>query len=472
MSFASVLDSYCNATGCTNKEIAEKCGLSPSVLSRYRNGDRAPEIDSSVIKRLAVGIAELSRERRADSAWRQDIVHSALESALPGTRPLGLSYGARVSAVMTLLKMRNSEVAAIMGVSPSYISRIRNDQRAPSGKRELAEKFAWAAARRSAELGRETKLVELINSGLGIGSELQEASPSQPQIVDAVVRWLQGNNICELDVAALEGLFKKIDEFYYEGVLDDINKLELPHQKNVSSDAFSRMYSGLEGMGEAEVEFFQIAAACNVRHVYLNNDMPLLETTLNPDFARVYQVLIGTLVRGGTHFTVVHTVDRPLVETLIVLDLWFPLFVSGYATPYYLTGTCNRLFSHETFVCKACALSAEAVMGHQADGRCHLTTNPNDVAYYQQKMNFILEHASSLLDVYRDSDPKQQKAFSEFRAACDRRSDGRIVGADRYKNLHIVSYPDDCAIVTIASDPAIHLVIRHPQLCYVISNMR
>ena len=471
MSFASVLDSYCNATGCTNKEIAEKCGLSPSALSRYRNGDRSPEIDSNAIKRLASGISELLRDRRIDGIWRQDMVRSALESTLPGAKPLGLSYGARVSAVMTLLHMRNSEVATIVGVSPSYISRIRNDQRAPSGKRELAERFALAAARRSVELGREAKLIELIDSGLGVELESSDAPISQPQIAEAVVRWLQGNNISELDVEALAGLFEKIDKFYYNDVLDSIYKLELNPPKNIPKN-ISRLYSGIEGMNEAEVKFFEIAADRNAHHVYMNNDMPLLETVLDPSFVQVCQRLFGTLVRKGAHFTLVHTVDRPLVETIIVLELWLPLFISGHATPYYLTGANDWLFSHETFVCKACALSAEAVIGHQADGRCYLTTDAGDVAYYQQKMNFILEHASSLLDVYRDSDPKQQKAFSEFRAACDKRSDGRIVGADRYKNLHIVSYPDDCAIVTIASDPAIHLVIRHPQLCYVISNMR
>ena len=43
MSFASTLDDYCTATGRANREIAEECGITPSVLSRYRNGSRVPE---------------------------------------------------------------------------------------------------------------------------------------------------------------------------------------------------------------------------------------------------------------------------------------------------------------------------------------------------------------------------------------------------------------------------------------------
>ena len=471
MSFASVLDSYCNATGCTNKEIAERCGLSPSTLSRYRNGERAPEIDSEVISRIAAGIAELSRERGSDGAWRKDIVHSALESSLPGPKLLGMTYGARVNAIMTLLTMRNSEVAAVLGVSPSYVSRIRNDQRAPSGNRLLAEKFALAATQRSIDLGKQDQLAELIDSAQGVDARLHAGSSGQ-QLIAAITGWLMGNGIIEPDAAALEGLFGKIDEFYFADVMDTIRKHEYENPKLVMQEGLGRLYGGLAGMSEAEVAFFEIAAARGVRHVYLNNDMPLLETTLSPGFADSYRRLIGNLVRKGAHFTVVHTVDRPLVETVVILELWLPLFLSGHATPYYLKGANDRLFSHENFVCEACALSAEAVMGHQADGRCYLTTVPDDVAYYQQKMNFILEHASSLLEIYRDSDSAQRRAFEDQYAQRIAEAGGRAVGAGKYENLHIVSYPDSCAIVTIACDPAIHLVIRHPQLCYVISHMQ
>ena len=471
MSFASVLDSYCNALGCTNKEIAERCGMAPSTLSRYRSGERAPEMGSDAVERLVAGIVELSCEHGIDGIWREDIVRSALEGSLPGSKMLGMSYGARVSALMTLINMRNSEIAVILGLSPSYMSRIRSDERAPSGNRELAEKFAYVVAQRSIERGKRSQLIDLIDSNqdarLGTDGELKGQ-----QLVEAIVAWLQGHSIVEADVAALEGLFEKIDNYYFDDVLSRIEKLDPIASADGRPEERVRLYSGLEGMSKAEVEFFEIAAAYDAREVYLNNDMPLLETTLTPEFANVYRRLIGSLVCKGTRLVVVHTIDRPPTETLIILELWLPLFLYNHAESYYLKDANSRVFFHENFVSDVCALSAEAVMGHRADGRCILSTAAEDIAYYQQKMDFIMERASSLLEVYRDDDPEQRERFEELQAARKRAGNGREVCAQKYRNLHVDIYPDNCAILTIAHDPTIHLVIRHPQLCYIISYMR
>ena len=252
MSFASVLNSYCDAIGCTNKELAEKCGLSASTLSRYRNGERVPEIDSNAVDRLVAGIVDLLSERSGDDTWRRVIVRSAFEASLPSAKKpgMGMSYGERVSTVMSMLDIRNSEMSRILGVSPSYMSRIRRDERAPSGNRELAERFARAVVQRSIDLGKGGDLAELIGTGRLAGVGPRFGVDDQQYLIDGVLRWLQGSSIPESSVEALEALFEKIDAYYFEDVLANVgdpesvaapSECERPEERIVFRSGFSEL---------------------------------------------------------------------------------------------------------------------------------------------------------------------------------------------------------------------------------------
>ena len=42
MKFGDLLNSYIESLGCTAKELADRSGISPAVISRYRSGERTP----------------------------------------------------------------------------------------------------------------------------------------------------------------------------------------------------------------------------------------------------------------------------------------------------------------------------------------------------------------------------------------------------------------------------------------------
>ena len=63
MSFVSTLNEYCLILGCSSKDLAERSGISPSTLSRYRSGRRTPSYDGEGVHKLAYGIASIAQER-------------------------------------------------------------------------------------------------------------------------------------------------------------------------------------------------------------------------------------------------------------------------------------------------------------------------------------------------------------------------------------------------------------------------
>ena len=63
MNFNEKLNEYINELDCTAKELSKVSGLSPATISRYRNGERMPEIDSEAFGQLCDGIAILFRKK-------------------------------------------------------------------------------------------------------------------------------------------------------------------------------------------------------------------------------------------------------------------------------------------------------------------------------------------------------------------------------------------------------------------------
>ena len=471
MSFASVLDAYCKALGCTNKQIAEKCSISPSALSRYRNGSRTPDIDSAAVDRLVKGIVALAQERSDVERWQEDAIRNTIEGSLSGSKMLGMSFGARFNSLMALLDVRNTEMARHIDVSPSYISRIRGGQRMPADQRRFARKASRLFAQRCLERGKISDLISLTDSTGNISNRSHLDLDNTSDVSETIEHWLLGSNIIESDLAAVDDLLERLNDFYFNRELERIKELVPIKSTGEKPEIFSRFYYGLEEMKEAELTFFEIAATHSTKTIRLSSDMPLLETSLDSSFIHNYRLQIGSLIHHGTHIDVIHSVERPLSETVVSLKLWLPLYLTGLVTSYYLKGINNGLFHHVNYTSDHCSLAAEAVHGHGADGRYYLSTHPEDVSYYQRKMDFIMEHVSPMLQICHDADPEWHQLLEDFKKN-EQTVRGHSVRLGRYKNLQIISYPGNSAIVTILCDPVIHLVIRHPKLRYVISHMR
>ena len=62
MSFGDKLNIYIDEIGCTAKELSDSSGISTSVISRYRNGERIPKLNSKQFNQLVLGLSILSNK--------------------------------------------------------------------------------------------------------------------------------------------------------------------------------------------------------------------------------------------------------------------------------------------------------------------------------------------------------------------------------------------------------------------------
>ena len=63
MKFCEQLGKYIEQLSCTAKELCELSGISPSTFSRYRSGERIPEIDTVAFDGLCNALEAVAREK-------------------------------------------------------------------------------------------------------------------------------------------------------------------------------------------------------------------------------------------------------------------------------------------------------------------------------------------------------------------------------------------------------------------------
>ena len=69
MRFYEKLNEYIALLGCKAKDVGVASGISAATLSRYRSGERLPDVDSEAFEKLCVAIAEIAKEKNI-SSWR------------------------------------------------------------------------------------------------------------------------------------------------------------------------------------------------------------------------------------------------------------------------------------------------------------------------------------------------------------------------------------------------------------------
>jgi len=471
MAFATVLDGFCVTLKCSNSEIAKRCGMSSSTLSRYRNGRRIPSIDSGVIEELARGIAGLARERGIMDMSSQEEVSQALRASLSQGQPLGMGFAARLDSLMQLLGIRNMEIAQALRLDSSYISRIRHGERTPSDKNGVAETAAQIATMRCMELDVLDEVLSLLGVGdSAVGLNVRDMD-SASRVVRVIKSWLLGSKITDADVEALLELFGDIDQGYYEWVLRRAVQPSSSTVCAIPKNPAMHFYRGKDFMWKAELGFLAHALGCGARSVIISSDIPALETVLPDAAIEEYQQAVADLARNGCHITIIQSLDRDLCESIRAMWMWIPLYMTGNVTPLYLSGMTSQLLCHANSVCECCAMSSEAVRGHEEDGQYFISTRAEDIAYYQKKMNYIKEKASIMLEVYRGDDEEGMAKFKRDEAFRLSRDALREVCVDRYQNLKIISYAD-CVVLSVKRAEEFHFVIRHPKLRYVVSHLR
>ena len=403
--FAALLAGYLRELDINAAALAKASGLSRSVISRYLSGAQLPAPDGRSVRKLAAGIAALSAGGKGEHTARE--VEASMLRILTGAEQEPGHLAENLRTLLDILSVTGTELAAALSFAPSHISRILAGTRRPGdlpGFLDAASGFL--ASRVRTEQGEE--LAEVLSADPG-------RLPEGPDLTAAIRRFLVSDG--QNENRHVTGFLVNLNTFDLNDYIRSIGFDEIKVPTAPFQIPTTKTYRGVSEMMKAEIDFLRAAVLSRSRKdIILYSDMPMEEMAKDPDFPQKWAGGIALLLRKGLALHNIHDVHRPFGEMMLGLTNWIPLYMTGQITSYYFPQPTGQTFSHILRSAGTCALSGEAVAGHQGEGRYIVTKQKEEVAYYRQRAKELLRLARPLIRTFpaeraRDFRKTRQQMF-------------------------------------------------------------
>ena len=412
MNFKNLLNIYLQELNCTPKQLSKVSGLSQTVISRYRNGERIPLKDSKQLTKLITALFNIAQENNK-TQYTLDRISNDFNSTLSSDDFDYTTFSNKLNTLITLLNINTNEMAKYIVFDASHISRIKNGKAKPSNPVEFSNKICSYIFNKCNNVDTINRIATIIDN--------EKNKLTSENLYNTLLTWLTSettptkNNVSDflynLDTFDLEDYIKVIK-------FDKLKVPSIPFYK-----AKTKHYYGIEEMKEGELNFFKATVLAKSKEdIFMCSHMPMEDMAKDTEFGKKWMLAIAMCLKKGHHINIIHNVDRPFNEMMLGLESWIPIYMTGQVSPYYLKDIKNSIYNHLDYVSGTSALTGECIKGYHNKGMYYLTTNKNEVKYYREKSDLLLKKAKPLMEIYKENNIREYKLFlkKDENIICDR----------------------------------------------------
>lgn len=412
MNFKEVLNEYLKELNCSSKKLSNESGLSESVISRYRSGERTPVKNSEQLNKLTKALFNIAKDNDKNK-YTFDKIESDFNIALPSDNFDYTTFSNNLNTLITSLNINIHEMSKYIVFDASHISRIRYGKAKPSNPVEFSNKIC------SYILNRYKNPDDINNLMMIIGCKKSDLS--NEKIYSTLFNWLTSEIVPVKN--QISDFLHHLDSFNLDDYIKVIKFDELKVPSIPFYKAKTKHYYGIEEMKQGELNFFKGTVLSKSKEdIFMCSDMPMEDMAKDIDFGKKWMFAIAMCLKKGHHLNIIHNLDRPFNEMMLGLESWIPIYMTGQISPYYLSNLKNNIYNHLNYVSAAAALSGECINGFHNKGMYYLTTNKNEIEYYKEKSDLLLKKAKPLMEIYRESNIKEYHLFlkKDENIECDR----------------------------------------------------
>ena len=412
MNFKEVLNKYLKELNCSSKKLSNESGLSESVISRYRSGERTPVKNSEQLNKLTKALFNIAKDN-GKNKYTLDKIVSDFNIALPSDDFDYTTFSNNLNTLITSLNINTHEMSKYIIFDASHISRIRYGKAKPSNPVEFSNKIC------SYILNRYKNPDDINNLMMIIGCKRSDLS--NEKIYSTLFNWLTSEIVPVKN--QISDFLHHLDSFNLDDYIKVIKFDELKVPCIPFYKAKTKHYYGIEEMKQGELNFFKGTVLSKSKEdIFMCSDMPMEDMAKDIDFGKKWMFAIAMCLKKGHHLNIIHNLDRPFNEMMLGLESWIPIYMTGQISPYYLSNLKNNIYNHLNYVSAAATLSGECINGFHNKGMYYLTTNKNEIEYYKEKSDLLLKKAKPLMEIYRENNIKEYHLFlkKEENIECDR----------------------------------------------------
>ena len=412
MNFKEVLNKYLKELNCSQKMLSESSGLSETVISRYKSGERTPTKNSEQLTKLTTAIFNISKTM-SKKQYTLDKIEKDFNKVLQNDNFDYTTLSNNLNILITSLKISINEMSKYIVFDSSHISRIRYGKAKPSNPIEFSNKICTYI------FNRYNSPDDINNLMTIIGCKKNDLSNNN--FYNTLFTWLTSDSIQVKN--QINDFLYNLDSFNLNDYIKAIKFDELKVPSVPFYKAKSRHYYGIEEMKEGELNFFKaIVLSKSKEDIFMCSHMPMEDMAEDVSFGKKWMFAIAMCLKKRHHLNIIHNLDRPFNEMMLGLESWIPIYMTGQISPYYLKDSKNSVYSHLDYVSGNVALTGECIKGYHNKGMYYLTTNKNEIKYYKEKSELILKKAKPLMQIYRENNIKEYELFlkNDEEIPCDR----------------------------------------------------
>ncbi|MBQ6494729.1 MAG: helix-turn-helix transcriptional regulator [Bacilli bacterium] len=386
MSFGNKLNNYIDMIGCSAKELSEASGISTSVISRYRSGERIPKYNSKQFNQLIDGLSLLCKDFDIKE------IKTDLEYSLGKSNINFDIFKDNLNIIINTLNVNVSDLARYLGFDSSYLSKIRKGIRIP----QHLDEFVNAVIKYIVDNYKDNKSIELVSSL--VDSEIN----SNDEYIFNLDTWFK-NKAVNYD-NGIQSFLVKLDEFELNEYIKSIkfDKLKVPTVPIQIPK--SKTYYGIEGFKDSQIDALKsIVLSKSTDDVFFYSNMSIIEGSKDKEFTKKFMIGLALMLKKGLHLNIIHDLDRPWKELMLGLEGWIPLYMTGQINPYYFKDNSNLLYSQIECVGGTTALSGSSMSNNIKQSKYYVTNKKEEVNYYRENAKLLLKRANILMDIYTSS---------------------------------------------------------------------
>lgn len=401
MSFSEKLNNYIKQFECSSGDLVSASGLSSAVISRYRNGERTPNVKSKHFEALVDGLYCVSQNAKKGIS-REEIFNSlagTLNDIDIDLEQLSKNFNALVSA----LNINIADLSRFINYDASFVSKIRNGNRTPSKPKNFIEGVCNYVVSKYQVDDEKRAVAMLVDCDV---SNLNDKSA----YYSCLEKWLSTNATPSRNY--INDFLSNLDSFSLDEYIKAIHFDEMKVPFVPFYKASSKIYYGLEEMKKGELDFFKASVLSKANEsVFMCSDMPMEDMASDVEFGKKWMFAIAMMLKKGMHLNIIHNLDRPFNEMMLGLESWIPIYMTGQVSPYFFKSAPSSIYSHLNYVSENVALSGECINGYHDKGKYMITTNKAEIAYYRAKAECLLNKATPLMEIYRS---ENKNLFNSF----------------------------------------------------------
>ena len=412
MNFKEVLNKYLKELDCSSKKLSDESGLSESVISRYRRGERTPLKNSEQLNKLTNALFNIAKDS-GKNKYTLDKITYDFNSVLTSDDFDYTTFSNNLNTLITSLNINTHEMSKYIVFDASHISRIRYGKAKPSNPVEFSNKIC------SYIFNRYKNPDDINNLMMVIGCKKSDLSSER--FFNTLFSWLTSEMVPVK--SQVSDFLHNLDSFNLDDYIKVIKFDELKVPNIPFYKAKTKHYYGIEEMKQGELNFFKGTVLSKSKEdIFMCSDMPMEDMAKDIDFGKKWMFAIAMCLKKGHHLNIIHNLDRPFNEMMLGLESWIPIYMTGQISPYYLSNLKNNVYNHLNYVSAAVALSGECINGFHNKGMYYLTTNKNEIEYYKEKSDLLLKKAKPLMEIYREGNIKEYHLFlkKDENIVCDR----------------------------------------------------